>query len=404
MRVRLVLLPMLAAAGRRHKSSPSLNATAPRPQDQVAGGRPRSFALDFDAFLPNCAYRDAHGAWAPEPGYPKTVPIADIIANWNPDDMAHLPQRVYRTLCRFDAATELDKAVAYRNAEVPFQLFNHAEVDATAARWADEAYLEEKLGRHTQYKCEASHPGGTANYGPNHFMYTSGRSAPGWTSPIENVDLRWADWTARARTVGLNTSAEDRSAQRFYFRFSAMSSRDARSKWIFDELPFFHPSRGESVFLKQPSGQRGIHCRFGMSGMIAEAHWDGSRNMIGQFYGRRRYILVDPAQGCCDMYLLPKDHPSGRHSEVDWSKPATWGKFPRFAGMPSHEVVQEPGDMLYLPTFYLHFINSIDTNYQCNTRSGREGSREDPTYACTPGFEGNVSPRYRRLQKERGGN
>ena len=90
--------------------------------------------------------------------------------------------------------------------------------------------------------------------------------------------------------------------------------------------------------------------------------------------------------------------------EVDWSKPATWGKFPRFAGMPSHEVVQEPGDMLYLPTFYLHFINSIDTNYQCNTRSGREGSREDPTYACTPGFEGNVSPRYRRLQKERGGN
>ena len=34
--------------------------------------------------------------------------------------MAHLPARVYRTLCRFDAATELDKAVAYRDAEVPF--------------------------------------------------------------------------------------------------------------------------------------------------------------------------------------------------------------------------------------------------------------------------------------------
>ena len=44
---------------------------------------------------------------------------------------------------------------------------------------AVQSFVEEKLGRHTQYKCEASHPGGTANYGPNHFMYTSGRSAPG---------------------------------------------------------------------------------------------------------------------------------------------------------------------------------------------------------------------------------
>ena len=38
------------------------------------------------------------------------------------------------SLPKADAATELDKAVAYRNAEVPFQLFNHAEVDATAAQ------------------------------------------------------------------------------------------------------------------------------------------------------------------------------------------------------------------------------------------------------------------------------
>ena len=71
------------------------------------------------------------GRWAPAPGYPKTSPVSELIANWNPDDMAHLPARVYRGICRFDAATEWEKALAYRAAEVPFQLTNFAALDAT---------------------------------------------------------------------------------------------------------------------------------------------------------------------------------------------------------------------------------------------------------------------------------
>ena len=30
--------------------------------------------------------------------------------------------------------------------------------------------------------------------------------------------------------------------------------------------------------------------------------------------------MTPPAE-CEHMYMLPKDHPSGRHSEIDWSKP-----------------------------------------------------------------------------------
>ena len=88
------------------------------------------------------------------------------------------------------------------------------------------------------------------------------------------------------------------------------------------------------------------------------------------------------------MYLHPLGHPSARQSRVDWSRPESWlPEFPRFASMPAHEIVQEPGDALYLPTFYLHFVNSVDTNYQCNARAGREMTRAADTYACTPGFE-----------------
>ena len=321
----------------------------------------------------------------PEEGYPKTAPIADIIKNWNPDAGKWTPSHMYESVCRFDYATDLDKAIAYRDAEVPFQLYNVPSMNAVARAWSDPAHLRRKLGATTKYKCEASNPGGEANFGANHFMYTNGRSSR--NPPIKNVQLSWDDWL-RKIDEAVNTSVLEPNS-RFYIRFSASNPSDARSGWLFKELPFFQPK--PNVFFKDPRAQRGIHCRFGMEGIVAEAHWDGSRNTIAQFYGRRRYVLVDPDH-TCDMYLLAKNHPSGRHSKVDWSNPDSWEKFPDFPTMPAHEVVQRPGDFLYLPTYYLHYIVSIDTNYQCNTRSGRDDRQLKVVNKCTPGFEKQASP------------
>jgi len=306
--------------------------------------------------------------------------VSEIVANWNPDSGRWIPERMYETLCRFDYATELDKAFAWRDAEVPFQLYNVPEMTAVAEKWADPEHLRKKLGKSHKYKCEASNPGGDVNNGANHFMYTNGRAAK--NPPITNVKLSWDDWLQKVEE-GKNKSIFEPNS-RFYFRFSAQSPSDSESGWIFKELPFFQPR--PTIMFVDHKQQRGIHCRFGMEGIIAEAHWDGSRNMVAQFYGRRRYILVDPYDSC-DMYLLNKNHPSGRHSEVDWSNPDSWGDYPRFPGMPAHEVVQRPGDFLYLPTFYLHYIISIDANYQCNTRSGKDNRQSEVVNRCTPGFE-----------------
>ena len=323
-------------------------------------------------------------------------------------------------MCRFDYQTELAKAIAYRDAEVPFQLYNHPEVDEITHKWADPKYMERRFGS-GRYRCESSNPGGDANYGPNHFMYTSGRTTKGWESPIGHVKLSFREWYEKAQKA--DNISHDVHDSRFYFRASANSERDSEGGFLFKELTFFRPPKKSNVIFKDPKGQRGIHCRFGMRGLIAEAHWDGSRNMIAQLGGRRRYILVAP-EDSCDMYLLGRNHPSGRHSAVDWSKPESWADYPDFPTMPAHEVVQEPGDMLYLPTFYLHYINSIDTNYQvrsapssgtatntrprsltyysppspprllylskrpqCNTRSGRSNGGTKAIHHCTPGFD-----------------
>ncbi len=47
------------------------------------------------------------------------------------------------------------------------------------------------------------------------------------------------------------------------------------------------------------SCSQGIHCRFGMASVIAEAHFDGGRNFVALVKGRRRYILNEPAQCSC---------------------------------------------------------------------------------------------------------
>jgi len=105
-----------------------------------------------------------------------------------------------------------------------------------------------------------------------------------------------------------------------------------------------------------------------MAGVIAENHFDGSRNAISLMKGQRRYILSSQ-QNCKNMALFPKEHPSGRHSAVDWSEPDL-EKFPEFADVNVNEVVLQPGDSLYLPTNWFHYIISLDTNFQCNSRSG----------------------------------
>ena len=84
--------------------------------------------------------------------------------------------------------------------------------------------------------------------------------------------------------------------------------------------------------------------------------------------GERRYLLAHPNQ-CESLCLYPQGHPSARHSAVDWSDPDL-ETYPKFANAKINEIVLQAGDALYLPTDWFHYIVSLETNFQCNTRSG----------------------------------
>ncbi len=212
----------------------------------------------------------------------------------------------------------------------------------------------------------------------------------------------------------------------YYFRLVGCGEKEGcernSTEYLFDEMPFFQPRRSskqvpnqesektelsssdstaESLYLVQAEKQRGIHCRFGMPGMIAANHYDASRNAIVVLGGSRRYIVSRPNQ-CPNLGLYPTGHPSARHSRVDWttafddyrkledfegplaqSDDPSWIEYRKSLSLlannaRSTEVVLQAGDVLYLPSYWFHYIVSLTTNMQCNTRSGRDG-RDDQT-------------------------
>jgi hypothetical protein len=322
--------------------------------------------------------------------------MKQVLDNWNPDDNT-VPAFHYNSLCYFDYQTELDKAMAYRDAEVPFVVYNTPAVQEVVMRWNSMEYLNEKVGPAQKYT--------TATSQDNHFMYYSRPDKRGvfkdqqgrpWSKPTGEVKMTFTEWL-EAAVENHNKTLEER--KHYYFRVST----GGPSHWVFKELTFFQPVK--SLFIVSPSGQKGIHCRFGMNrcvpvrsllphssplslahpacppppplasprpaSVISENHYDGSRNYAATIGGMRRWILNHPNQ-CKNLYMFPRGHPSERHSEIDWSKP-NYEQFPLFGGAETNELIVRPGDVLYLPTNWFHYIVSLNINFQCNTRSGRSG-------------------------------
>lgn len=165
----------------------------------------------------------------------------------------------------------------------------------------------------------------------------------GWKAPTENVKLSYSEWLSRAKQMENSSDKDQVNQDHWYFRINgAFGAHGQANDFLYDELPFFQPDE-PSFFMVDHDQGKGINCRFGMKGVIAEAHFDSTRNFVMLLGGRRRYILAHPDQ-CTNMELYPLDHPSSRNSRVDWSNPPNTGPFSRAM---VNEVVLQAGDALY---------------------------------------------------------
>lgn len=85
-------------------------------------------------------------------------------------------------------------------------------------------------------------------------------------------------------------------------------------------------------YVYQVQRQKGIQCRFGARGIIAESHFDHGKNFVLMLRGRKRYLL-NPPRACPSLGIInDRNHPSFRHSEVDWSDESDWPEVRRIRG------------------------------------------------------------------------
>jgi len=207
--------------------------------------------------------------------------------------------------------------------------------------------------------------------------------------PTEKTNWSFGQWASHARRAD-----EERlpATDRHYY-FQAGVDRPDRAKpeaergFISRDLPSFSGSE-PTLFNFDPSRAKGMQCRFGERGVTAASHYDGGRNMVAMVHGAKRYIL-SPPKAC--KYLAveaERSHPGFRHSMLNFGRmsrldgggddgvpgpdDAEQEKLRRASAAPAVETVLRRGEVLYIPSFWFHYITSLQMSAQCNTRSGRE--------------------------------
>eukprot|EP00069_Balaena_mysticetus_P013177 bmy_21980T0 len=92
-------------------------------------------------------------------------------------------------------------------------------------------------------------------------------------------------------------------------------------------------------------------------GNVTPAHYDEQQNFFAQIKGYKRCILFPPDQFEC-LYPYPVHHPCDRQSQVDFDNP-DYERFPNFQNVVGYETVVGPGDVLYIPMYWWHHIESL---------------------------------------------
>ncbi|MBL7920156.1 MAG: cupin-like domain-containing protein [Bacteroidia bacterium] len=89
---------------------------------------------------------------------------------------------------------------------------------------------------------------------------------------------------------------------------------------------------------------------------------DMSNVMLTQFHGRKRVILISPEYSDL-LYRLPFN----TYSLVDLDHP-DYNKYPGLAYVEANEYILEPGDALYMPSGYWHYITYLDGGFAVSYR------------------------------------
>ena len=103
------------------------------------------------------------------------------------------------------------------------------------------------------------------------------------------------------------------------------------------------------------------------AGMITHAHFDQDYNFFVQISGLKRFTLWPPAQHEL-LYIYPRVHPMWHKSRVNLRE-IDPQQFPLFLKSQALQVTVGPGDVLYVPPYTWHYVETLTPSVSLSTWS-----------------------------------
>lgn len=327
--------------------------------------------------------------------YPKMSSLGELLEIWPQDDLDSVNE-LEEVLLHFDYSNETQReaAIRFRDAEIPFKVYNVPEIDLASKKWTDD-YVSRGFtnGFRLDHAPATGHCQQSDN---NYFAFFHNQH---WDSsvmgppPTMDNDWTFAKWAKHARYA--DKTSLPFYKRHYYWQAGAPSEEkhasDHDKSFISLDLPSFS-SKTDNFFSFHVKEQKGVQCRFGERGVTAATHYDGGRNMVGMITGAKRYIL-SPPKSCSQLGIVnQRQHPVFRHSLLNFAhinllndesktkgmseKERKWLEIAK--NVPSLSTVLKEGEVLYIPSHWFHYIVSLQKSAQCNVRSGRDtGSTEE---------------------------
>lgn len=285
--------------------------------------------------------------------YPQFSSMYSILQLWDPD-VIEKPKDFTETLIHlnFSNITERMMAKSYRDLDVPFKIFDVPDLDRTTAKWTKK-YLSQMLKR--EYQVERS-----TN---KHFLYwtTNGKKVnASYKSPTEFHYMNISNWYKVSNETTTTATGDNKfsklSQKDYYYLYINYERAYRDNAFIGKDMTFLCPKRN-NLFIPYIRANRGVECRFSMTGIISETHFDAGRNMIAMVKGSKRYVLIPP--NACSSLNIQTDihHPSYRQSMIDFTNPEHI-KASAVKNMLAIDTVINAGEILYIPSFWFHYIGT----------------------------------------------